>query len=202
MAEIPEDTYQPTSKAKNGAKSVLILTADKTEDLEFFYPFYRFTEEGFNVDVVTPKGGKFEGKQGLGLKETKKIADVSSSTYDLLYIPGGKAPAKLKDVDEAIELVKQFVASGKPIASICHGPQVLAKADVIKGKKIAAWPEVEEEVTEAGASYQNRETVIDGQFITARWPADLPAHVAATLQTLKSSMQDAANKNTSSQFAA
>jgi len=183
MADLPEDAYKPPVNG-NAMRAVLMLTADKTEDLEFFYPYYRFIEAGFKVDVVTPKGGEFKGKQGLGLKDTLKITEVDAQDYDLLYIPGGKAPAELKKDDNAIALARQFIAEGKPIAAVCHGPQVLAAADLIQGRKIAAWPEVEEEIEEAGASYVNEETVVDGPFITARWPADLPAHLRQTLTVL------------------
>lgn len=190
---IPEDIYQPGIK-NAGKKSILILTADKTEDLEFFYPYYRFVEEGYRVDVATPDGGEFKGKQGLGLKSTLKISDVSVSTYDLLYIPGGKAPEKLKKSEEALALVRAYATTKKPIAAVCHGPQVLAAADVVAGRTLAAWPEVESELKEAGANYVSQETVVDGQFITARWPADLPAHIAATLQALKASSASAATR--------
>lgn len=181
---IPKDIYQPTSTNKNSSTSILFITADKTEDLEFFYPYYRFIEEGFRVDVATPDG-EFKGKQGLGLKETLKLTDIDPANYTLLYIPGGKAPEELKKNDQALTLTKEFYAAGKPIASICHGPQLLAEAGIIQGKKIAAWPDVKEELEKAGASFVNQETSIDGQFITARWPGDLPAHVAKVLEALK-----------------
>jgi protease I len=184
--EIPEDIYQPQLQQPIGKTSILILTADNTEDLEFFYPYYRFIEAGFTVDVATPDG-KFKGKQGLGLKETKKISDIHDASYDLLYIPGGKAPAKLKGNEDALNLVKQFAVANKPIAAICHGPQLLAAANVIEGCRIAAWPEVKDELAKAGATFANEETVVDGQFITARWPADLPSHVKRTLHVLATS---------------
>jgi protease I len=184
MTTIPDDPYQPETDNTSSAPAVLILTADKTEDLEFFYPYYRFVEEGLRVDVATPKGGAFKGKQGLGLKETKKISEVDPKNYDLLYIPGGKAPAELKENPEALRLTEYFVSNGKPIAAVCHGPQVLAAANAIKGRKIAAWPEVEAEIRDAGATYVNQETVVDGPFITARWPGDLPEHVKETLKAL------------------
>src|SRR5665213_3270619 len=77
-------------------EKVIIITADNTEDIEFFYPYYRLTEEGYTVDVVTPEGGKFEGKHGLGITKTMAIKDVRPDDYVLLYIPGGKAPATLR----------------------------------------------------------------------------------------------------------
>jgi len=191
MADIPDDTHKVSSQPKAPKGRVVILTADKTEDQEFFYPYYRFNEAGYQVDVITPDGGDFKAKNGAGLEETMKIEDASADAYDLLYIPGGKAPEKLKKEDAAVQFVKDFVATGKPVAAICHGPQILAKAGVISGKQIAAWPEVQEEVEEAGAAYQNKECVADGQFITARWPGDLPAHLSKVMQVLQSGSSSA-----------
>lgn len=186
MSQIPDDIFKPETQNSNALKSVLIMTDDKTEDLEFFYPYYRFIEEGFHVDVATLDGGEFKGKHGTGIKETKKIADIDVASYDLLYVPGGKAPAKLRKNDEAVTLVRHFFETGKPIAALCHGPQVLAEAGIIQGKRIAAWPEIANEITEAGGSFINSETVVDGQIITGRWPGDLPAHLARTLEVLRS----------------
>lgn len=180
--ETPKDIYASAPRQTDHRARVLILTADKTEDLEFFYPYYRFLEEGYAVDVATPKGGSFKGKEGLGLQATKKISDIQASQYDFLFIPGGKAPEALKKEDTAIEIVKSFASSNKPIAAICHGPQVLAAADVIRRMRIAAWPDVQKEVEAAGAEYCNQETVQDGLFITARWPADLPAFTHSVVQ--------------------
>jgi protease I len=184
MANLPNDTYQPESNNRGAQRAILMITASDTEDLEFFYPYYRFIEAGFKVDVVTPDGGEFKAKHGLGLKESKKITDVSADDYEMLYIPGGKAPAKLKKDDNAIALTQAFMTLGKPIAAICHGPQLLAAAGIIEGRRIAAFPEVEDEVREAGAIYLNQECVADGPFTTARWPGDLPAHMKAVLTKL------------------
>ena len=179
------DTYFPeTQNRSKTALGILILTADKVEDLEFFYPYYRFIEAGYRVDVATPKGGSFKGKQGLGLENSQKIIDIDPKTYDLLYLPGGKAPAALKDNEDALMLIKVFAQTGRPIAAVCHGPLLLAAADLIKGRHIAAWPEVKKDLEEAGAIYENKETFCDGQFITARWPADLPSHLKYTLRAL------------------
>src|ERR1700689_1802627 len=107
MTDIPEDTYKPETQGRESVNAVLIITADKVEDLEFFYPYYRFIEAGFKVDVATPKGGEFAGKHGLGLQESLKISsDLSPRNYRLLYIPGGKAPSKLKENTAAIEITK------------------------------------------------------------------------------------------------
>lgn len=184
MLDLPKDIYSPETDNKLSPRAILIITADKTEDIEFFYPYYRFIEAGFKVDVATPKGGAFKGKQGLGLEDSMKISSANVADYELLYIPGGKAPAELRKNEEALILTQQFVMQEKPVAAICHGPQILAAADVIKGRKIAAWPEVEPEIQSAGATYLNQETIVDGPFITARWPGDLPAHLLRVLDVL------------------
>lgn len=165
-------------------QKICILTADKTEDTEFFYPYYRLTEEGYTVDVVTPKGGKLEGKHGLGLKQTKSVEEVHSQDYRLLYIPGGKAPAELRKHEKALAFVQEFARDGKPIAAICHGPQVLISAGLVQGKKMACWPEVKDELEDAGGTFINEALVEDGQFITARMPGDLHRHMYGVLQYL------------------
>lgn len=189
MTEIPDDIFLPQTQSKTGEKAILIVTADKTEDQEFFYPYYRFIEEGYRVDVATPDGGEFKGKNGAGLSQSKRIDQVDAQDYDLLYIPGGKAPAKLKKEEEAVDLVQSFYQTGRPIAAICHGAQLLAAADVIEGRDISAWPEVEDEINDANGNYIGSECIIDGQFITARWPGDLPAFTRQVLQVLKSAKQ-------------
>ena len=184
--DIPKDIFvsRPQSFPQQGR--IAMVTTDGTEDQEFFYPYYRFLEAGYTVDVLTPKGKDFKGKNGAGLEETMKIEMANADEYDLLYIPGGKAPAELKKHKEAIDTARLFAATGNPIAAVCHGPQVLAEAKLIQGRKIAAWPEVEDEIIQAGAEYVNAETVVDGQFITARWPGDLPMHLKKTLEILES----------------
>jgi protease I len=166
-------------------EKIAILTDDKTEDLEFFYPYYRLTEEGYTVDVITPEGKSFEAKHGLGLKKTKALKDANPGDYALLYIPGGKAPASLRNDENVIAFVKKFASSNKPIAAICHGPQILATAKLLQGKQIAAWPEIKDEIEKAGATYVDEALVEDGQFITARRPGDLPRHLAGVLDVLQ-----------------
>lgn len=166
-------------------KKVVILTADKTEDVEFFYPYYRLTEAGYDVDVVTPEGGAFEGKHGLGLKNTKAIKDVRASDYELLYIPGGKAPEALRKNDAVLGFVKEFAATGKPIGAICHGPQVLISAGLVKGHQMAGYNGIKDELEEAGATYVDEALVECDQFITGRLPSDLHRHLYGVLQVLE-----------------
>ncbi len=180
----------PIPERLRKSEKVIILTADKTEDTEFFYPYYRLTEAGYQVDVVTPKGGKFEAKHGLGLNDTKAINEVRAADYDLLYIPGGKAPAELRKNEAVLKFVKEFARSGKPIAAICHGPQVLISAELVRGKEMACWPEVATELKEAGGIFVDEALVEDGQFITGRMPGDLHRHLYGVLQYMNGKVEN------------
>lgn len=185
MAEKPEDMYAPTMEKSGQHGSILIIAADNVHDLELFYPYYRLVEEGYKVDVASPSGGEIKGKAGWPCQDTLKIQDVNPKQYAMLIIPGGKAPAELRELPEVTALANTFFESGKPIAAFCHGPQVLIDAGLAKGRNLAAWPEVEKEIEEAGGNFINQALVQDGQFITARWPGDLPGFTAAILRQLR-----------------
>lgn len=179
----------PIPERLRKAERVIILTADNTEDTEFFYPYYRLTEEGYQVDVATPDGGAFKGKHGLGLQDTLSINDVRPQDYALLYLPGGKAPEELRKNEQVLAFVKTFAQSGKPIAAVCHGPQVLITADLVRGKQMACWPGVREELEKAGGIFVDEALVEDGQFITGRMPGDLHRHLYGVLQYLHGNKQ-------------
>ncbi len=175
----------PTPDRLKKGERVAIITGDHVEDLEFFYPYYRLNEAGYDVDVFTLNDEKFKGKTGYEFKAAHKLAVARPDDYALLYLPGGKAPAELRKHDEVINFVKQFAASGRPIAAICHGPQILITAGLVRGRQMACWPEVQEELEEAGGTFVNEALVIDGQFITGRMPGDLPRHLAGVMDALE-----------------
>lgn len=164
---------------------VAILTADNVEDIEFFYPYYRLNEAGYLVDVITPKGGRFSGKHGLGLSQSLSVNEVNPSDYAMLYIPGGKAPAELARNERALHFVWEFAQLGRPIAAICHGVQVLIEADLVHGRQMACWPEIAQELVEAGGIFVDEALVVDGRFITARRPGDLHRHLYGVLHYLE-----------------
>lgn len=165
---------------------IAIITGDNAQDLEFFYPYYRLTEAGYDVDVITEKGGAFKGKNGLGLQETQSIEEVSPENYILLYLPGGEAPSKLRKNDRVVEFVRRFAASGKPVAALCHGPQILVAVEgLLRGKRVAAWPEIRDEVEKAGATFVDEALVEDGEIITGRGPGDLHRHLYGVLDILE-----------------
>lgn len=173
------------------AKRILMLVGDFVEDYEVMVPFQALQAVGHIVHAVCPdkKSGEkvrtavhdFEGDQtyaekpGHNFQLNASFADAREDQYDALVIPGGRAPEYLRMNNRVLELVRQFAAANKPIAAICHGPQLLAAAGVIKGKRISAYPACSPEVRLAGGEYVDLPldgAVTDGKLVTApAWPA-------------------------------
>ena len=185
------------------AKKILMLVGDFGEDYEIMVPFQALTAVGHTVHAVCPdkKAGDavktaihdFEGdqtyteKQGHNFGLNAAFSDAKEAAYDALMIAGGRAPEYLRLNKDLIKLVQSFHKAGKPIASICHGAQILAAAKVIEGKNISAYPACGPEVELAGATYADipvDQAVTDGQFVTApAWPAH-PAWIGQFLKVL------------------
>ena len=185
------------------AKKILFLTGDFAEDYEMMVPFQALQMVGHTVHAVCPgkkSGDKiktaihdFEGDQTYTEKPghlfvlNTSFDEVEAGNYDALMITGGRAPEYLRLNPRVIEIVRQFAAADKPIAAICHGAQVLVAADVIRGKRIAAYPACAPEVRLAGGDYADiavDQAVTDGAFVTApAWPAH-PQWLAQFLQQL------------------
>ncbi len=184
-------------------KRILLLAGDFGEDYETMVPFQALQIVGHTVHAVCPdkKAGDyvmtavhdFEGQQTYSEKPGHRFtvnatfADVRPDQYDALVIPGGRAPEYLRMNAKVLELVQHFARAGKPIASICHGAQILAAAGVIRGKRVSAYPACAAEVKLAGAEYVTLEmdqAVTDGTLVTApAWPAH-PAWLAQFLAVL------------------
>ncbi|WP_312434786.1 DJ-1/PfpI family protein [Janthinobacterium sp.] len=185
------------------AKKILFLTGDFAEDYETMVPFQALLMLGHTVHAVCPgkKSGEtiktaihdFEGDQTYTEKPGHLFAlnasfdEVSPSDYDALMIAGGRAPEYLRLNDKVIAAVRHFADSGKPVAAVCHGAQLLAAADVIRGKRISAYPACAPEVKLAGGEFADiavTDAVTDGQFVTApAWPAH-PAWLAQFVKLL------------------
>jgi protease I len=153
----------------------LIISADHFEDAELLFPFYRLQEEGLEVDIASIARGKINGKHGYEVAVGKALRDVDPNAYDILILPGGKAPATLRKEPAAVEIAQEFMRSNKPVAAICHGPQILITAGVMPGRRATCAPSVAEELQAAGALYEDKEVVVDGKLVTSRRPSDLPA---------------------------
>ena len=163
----------------------LILTADGFGDLEFFVPYYRFLEEGFAVDIASRKKEKIKGKHDYEIAATTTFDAVNPEEYDMLFLPGGKAPSKIRKEAAALRIARHFMEKNKPVAAICHGPQILISAGVVKDRRMTCWPEMSKELREAGAAYEDREVVVDGNLITSRMPDDLPFFLREVMKKVK-----------------
>jgi len=162
----------------------LIISADHFEDSELLFPFYRLKEEGLEVDIASITRGKIHGKHGYEVAVDRALRDIDPNEYDALILPGGKAPAILRNEQAAIEIAKDFFRRNKLIAAICHGPQILITAGVLKGRHATCYHSVAEELQEAGALYEDKEVVVDGNLVTSRQPSDLPAFMREIIRLL------------------
>ena len=163
----------------------LIISADNFEDTELLYPYYRLKEEGVEVDIASIKKGAIKGKHGYEADANKDLGEIQPAEYDLLILPGGKAPEKIRKEKEAVEIAKYFFGNNKPVSAICHGPQTLITAGLLKGRHATCYKSVARELKEAGAVYEDREVVVDGNLVTSRQPSDLPAFMRETIKILK-----------------
>ena len=187
------------------AKRILLLVGDFVEDYEVMVPFQTLLTVGHVVDAVCPDKAEgdtvataihdFEGEQtysekrGHNFRLNATFADVDAASYDALVIPGGRAPEYLRLDARVIELAKHFDSAKKPIAAICHGPQILAAAGLLKDRKCSAYPALQPEVEMTGGCYVAASegfdnAHVDGNLVTApAWPAH-PAWMRAFLEVL------------------
>ena len=153
----------------------LVFGADGFEDLELFYPYHRLKEEGIETHIASMEKGPITGKHGYKIDADIAFKDINPADYDLLVISGGKGPEKMRLDKAALEIVKHFFNKNKPVAAICHGPQMLVSAGVIKGRRVTCWIGIRDDIIAAGALYEDKEVVIDGNLVSSRSPADLYA---------------------------
>ena len=154
---------------------VLILSTNGFEDTELLVPLYRLREARVDVDIAAPEPGVIEGKHGYRVEASLGIGRVLADDYDMLILPGGKAPATLRKDERVLAFVQQLFAARKPVAAICHGPQILDSAGVLAGRKVTAYSKVQTELAAEGIDVRDEEVVVDGNLITSRQPEDLPA---------------------------
>lgn len=151
-----------------------ILVEDYFDEREFIFPLYRLKELGFEVDIVGPKVKEYHGKQGFKVKATVKVDPNKASEYDIIWIPGGYAPDRLRRSKEILEFVKRAYESGKVIAAVCHAPWVLISAEIIKGKKVAAFFAIHDDVRNAGGVLVDDNAAVDGNLVTGTDPEAMP----------------------------
>ena len=164
---------------------VLIISADHFEDSELLYPYYRLKEDGVDVEVAAISKGMISGKHGYEVEVGKTVHEVNPEDYDVLILPGGKAPSQLRREPKVLDIARSFFAKKKLVAAICHGPQILISAGLLKGRRATCYRSVAEELRASGAIYEDREVVVDGNLITSRQPSDLPAFMREVMKAVK-----------------
>jgi protease I len=175
--------------AENGStrgKIACLLTHD-FEDSELRIPYDRLRDAGYKVEIIGFKAGE----ELVGEKERETITtdlsidDADVASYEGLLIPGGYSPDKLRADDRFVDFVKAFDATGRPLAAVCHGPQLLLTAELQRGRTLTAWKTVQGDLRQAGAEVKDEEVVVDDNWITSRKPDDLEAFSAKMLEELE-----------------
>lgn len=170
----------------SGAR-VAILVEDLFEDTELTSPRDALTAAGARVVLVGPMAGKtYTGKHGGVVTADVAAGSIRAGDIDAVVIPGGYAPDKIRLRHAMVDLVRDCMAAGKPVAAICHGPSVLINANVLKGRTLTCWPSIAVDVKNAGGRYVDRPVVEDGNLITSRKVDDLQAFNEAIMRQLRS----------------
>lgn len=162
----------------------IILSTDHFEDSEMTEPLKQLEQAGVECDIASLQTGIIKGKKGTEVVAGMTFNEVNSDNYDLLLLPGGEAPANLRKSQRVLDIAKHFFKSNKPVAAICHGPQILVSAGLLQGRKATCVEKISDELIEAGAVYLDEPLVIDDNLITSRHPGDLHEFIKAILTKL------------------
>ncbi len=170
-----------------GKKRVAVVIAPNFEDVEVTSPVQAVESAGAEFVLIGIEPGKVVGKKGHTFTVDTTFDDLPADAiegFDMLIIPGGGAPENLRIVDSAVDFTRKFVESGKPVASICHGPQLLISAGVLEGRRTTSVNKIRDDIRNAGGLYEDAELVIDGNLISSRTPRDLEVFDRAIVDAL------------------
>jgi protease I len=161
-------------------KNIAILATDGFEQAELIEPRKALDQAGARTVVIAPKDGSIKGwslkEWGDSVRVDQTLEQANPKDFDALVLPGGVMnPDHLRIEPKAVEFVRNFAATGRPVAAICHGPWMLVEAGVVKGKTVTSWPSIKTDLINGGAKWVDQEVVSDGQIITSRKPDDIPA---------------------------
>jgi protease I len=166
--------------AQLNGKRVAILVAEGFEEVEMTEPRKALDAAGAKTEIVSPADGKVKAwaktEWGGEYNVDRKLDAARPDDYDALLLPGGVMnPDHLRMNEKAVEFARAFVDSGKPVAAICHGPWLLAEADVVRGREMTSYPSISTDLKNAGANWVDREVIVDNGLVTSRKPDDIPA---------------------------
>ncbi|WP_433932144.1 type 1 glutamine amidotransferase domain-containing protein [Sorangium cellulosum] len=173
-------------RKKLAGKRIAALVADGFEQIELTVPMKALRAAGAEVDVISLRHGKIRGmnlhEPGARVRVDRTVGEADPADYDGLLLPGGFiSPDLLRQSEEARQFVRAFDTLRKPIATLCHGPWVLASAELVSGRQLASWPGIRDDVVHAGGVWRDEEVVRDGNWLSSRGPQDLPAFVREML---------------------
>ncbi|WP_262151437.1 type 1 glutamine amidotransferase domain-containing protein [Chryseobacterium foetidum] len=172
------------------SKKIAILATHGFEESELSSPKEHIEQQGWTAHIISPESGSIkawaEKDWGKEYPVDKTLDEVSASDYDALVLPGGVInPDKIRVNDSALSFVKDFFQQHKPVAAICHGPQILINAGVVEGRKLTSVKNISQDLKNAGAQWEDSEVVVDQGLVTSRTPEDLPAFNAKLVEEVK-----------------
>jgi len=171
----------------SGKTIAFVVAPEGIEQIEMTEPWNAVEEAGGTPRLLSTKAGRVQAFHHLDKGDTfevdEVIADADPAAYDALVLPGGVAnPDALRMDKQAVDFIRSFVSSGRPVAAICHAPWTLVEAGVVEGRTLTSWPSLQTDLRNAGATWVDEEVVVDGNLVTSRKPDDLPAFNREMLQ--------------------
>ena len=165
---------------------IAVIITDMFQDVEYDRPARAFRAAGHELTLVGLKAGvQVRGEHGALAKIDRALKEVSAENFDALFIPGGYSPDKLRVDEDAVRFVQEFFAAAKPVFAICHAPQLLITAQVLKGRWVTGWKSIVQDIKNAGAEYVDKDVVVDRNLVSSRMPADIPAFIRESLAMLE-----------------
>src|SRR3954449_10086279 len=164
----------------SGKRIAFLMANEGVEQVELTEPLEAVREAGAEVDLIAPESGQIQAFDHLDKADTfdvdRTVSEVSVDDYDGLAMPGGVAnPDQLRMDEDAVRLVREFFAAGKPVAAICHAPWMLVEADLVDGRELTSFPSLQTDIRNAGGNWVDKEVVVDSGLVTSRKPDDIPA---------------------------
>jgi protease I len=177
-------------------KIAFLVAPEGIERVELTEPWDAVSDAGHEPVLLSTQSGEVQTFDHLDKADTfsvdVEVARAKVDEYDALVLPGGVAnPDALRMDADAVGFIKEFVASGKPVAAICHAPWTLIEADVVKGRTLTSWPSLQTDLRNAGAEWVDEKNVVDGNLITSRNPDDLPPFTSALLEAIQHGVDSA-----------
>ena len=177
-------------------RKVAILATDGVEQVELVEPRKALDAAGAVTHLVSPKEGAIQGmnhdEKADMLPVDRRLADVHASEYDALLLPGGVAnPDTLRMDQSAVQFVREFMLSEKPVAAICHGPWLLVEASAVSGRTLTSWPSLKTDIRNAGGQWVDQPVTVDDRLITSRKRADIPAFSATIVKQFANRIDEA-----------